>query len=410
MMRESWRVALDTLRANPLRTLLSTLGVVIGVASLVAILSLGDGMEAFTRAEIERTTDLHMVTIAPVTTDRVGDVVLRREQFTVFTRADERALAQHLAGEAEVGLSVMYASFWRVAETDSSRQLVVSALTPGFMRIASPRLLAGRSISDEDVEARARTALVSRSMAERIAGDAQSAPGRSIVIGDAVYEVVGVAAADSGQTEEVDMAAIPFTESARLPGLLDARPPALTVRVHDIDDVSRVRESAEAWLEGRYGTVEDRFVVSSNVQRVAQAERAMLIFKLVMGAITGISLVVGGIGIMNILLASISERTREIGIRRAIGARSRDIRQQFLAESVAISAIGSGIGLILGLAASLVLMAGVSRATGAPIRAVFAWPSMLLAFVAAIAVGIVFGMYPARRAARLSPIEALRHE
>ena len=410
MIHESWRVALDTLRANPLRTLLSTLGVVIGVASLVAILALGDGMEAFTRGEIERTTDLHMITVAPITTDRVGDVVLRRDEFVVFTPDDERALAAHLGAEAQVGLATMYASFWRATPSDSSTQLVVSAVTPGFMALTQAELLAGRALADADVADGARVVVVSRGIAERLAPDARGAIGREILLGDASYEVVGVAQADSGASEEVGMAAIPFLPSSELPGLLDARPPALTVRAHDITRVSAVRERAERWLTERWGAVDDRFVVSSNVARVAQAERAMTIFKLIMGAITGISLVVGGIGIMNILLASISERTREIGIRRATGARSRDIRQQFLAESVAISALGSLIGLVIGLIVSLALMAAVSRMTGAPLRAVFAWQSMVLAVAAALVVGVVFGMYPARRAARLSPIEALRHE
>ncbi|HEX6590105.1 MAG TPA: ABC transporter permease [Longimicrobiales bacterium] len=410
-MRETWRVALSTLRLNPLRTLLSTLGVVIGVASLVAILALSDGMEAFTRGEIERTTDLHMVNVAPVTTEVVGDVVLRRDRYVVFTVDDERALAEHHAGVAEVGLATTYASFWRPSASDSTTQLVVTALTPAFFGLSGVELTAGRAIAVSDVTAAAPVAVVSAGIARRLAGDDASAIGTELLIGDRLHRVIGVAAADDTTSIGVGRAAIPFQPTAELPGLIDARPPSLAVRVHDVERAREVRESTERWLAQRFDVdVDDAFVVSSNVERVAQAERAMLVFKLVMSAITGISLLVGGIGIMNILLASISERTREIGIRRATGARRGDILHQFLAESIAISALGSAIGLVLGLTASLAVMAVVTRLTGAPIRAVFAWQSMLLAVVAALIVGLVFGMYPARRAAALSPIEALRHE
>jgi putative ABC transport system permease protein len=136
----------------------------------------------------------------------------------------------------------------------------------------------------------------------------------------------------------------------------------------------------------------------------------MMVFRLVMGAIAGISLVVGGIGIMNVLLASVTERTREIGIRRASGARRRDIRRQFLAESVAISAVGSGLGAILGIVVSTVALHMVGEMADAPLSAVFTWQSLGFAMGAALVVGLVFGTYPALRAGRLSPIEALRHE
>ena len=136
----------------------------------------------------------------------------------------------------------------------------------------------------------------------------------------------------------------------------------------------------------------------------------MLVFKLVMGAIAGISLLVGGIGIMNILLASVAERTREIGIRKAAGARQRHVLLQFLAESVAITGIGSVLGVILGLAGAFGITAGIRHLTDAPLYAAFTWQSVAVAAAAALLVGLVFGTYPARRAARLSPIEASRHE
>jgi putative ABC transport system permease protein len=156
--------------------------------------------------------------------------------------------------------------------------------------------------------------------------------------------------------------------------------------------------------------IEGNFTITSSRQRIAQVSQAMLVFKMVMGAIAGISLIVGGIGIMNILLASVSERTREIGIRRATGARARDILVQFLAESVAITGVGSLLGVVLGLAGSVAVTALIRHLTGAPLEATFTWTSIMVAVDSAVLVGLAFGIYPALRASRLDPVEAIRHE
>jgi putative ABC transport system permease protein len=150
--------------------------------------------------------------------------------------------------------------------------------------------------------------------------------------------------------------------------------------------------------------------VQSNRARVDQVSRGLLVFKLGLASIAAISLLVGGIGIMNILLASVSERTREIGIRKSAGARARDIRMQFLAESVAISGLGSLVGVVVGMGGALVATGLIRQITDAPVHAAFTWQSIVVACAAAILVGLVFGTYPARKASRLSPIDAIRHE
>jgi putative ABC transport system permease protein len=167
----------------------------------------------------------------------------------------------------------------------------------------------------------------------------------------------------------------------------------------------------EQWLEGRYGRAwKERVSVGTNQARVEQVQQGMLVFKLFMGALTGISLLVGGIGIMNVLLASVVERTREIGIRKAAGAQQRHILLQFLSESVTITGVGSMIGLIFGTSAAFLATAIMRRITSAQIFAGFSVSTLLVAVVASVAVGIAFGLYPALRAARLSPIEAIHHE
>jgi putative ABC transport system permease protein len=178
-----------------------------------------------------------------------------------------------------------------------------------------------------------------------------------------------------------------------------------------VEDVRTVRAGVEAWLSARLGPDWARRArVQTNMARVVQTERGILVFKLFLGAITGIALIVGGIGIMNVLLASVTERTREIGVRKAIGARRRDLLAQFLLESVTIAGLGSVLGTLLGFAGAFGVTALMRQRFDAPIYAAFSWSTLAVSAGAAILVGVVFGIYPALRAARLSPIEAIRHE
>jgi len=175
--------------------------------------------------------------------------------------------------------------------------------------------------------------------------------------------------------------------------------------------VKAVQEGVQRWLTARLGPDwADKARVQTNMARVNQTERAILVFKLFLGAITGISLLVGGIGIMNVLLASVIERTREIGVRKAIGARRRDLLAQFLLESVTIAGLGSLLGTLLGFASAMGVTAVMRERFDAPVYAAFSWGTLLVSAGAAIVVGVTFGIYPALRAARLSPIEAIRHE
>jgi putative ABC transport system permease protein len=205
---------------------------------------------------------------------------------------------------------------------------------------------------------------------------------------------------------------IPFSDAnSRLLDPENRRPPSIGIRVDRIEDLPASTAEIERWLVDRFGdTWKEEIGVATNRRRVDQVKQAMLVFKLVMGAIAGIALLVGGIGIMNVLLASVSERTREIGTRKAVGARGRDVNRQFLIESVVITGSGSLLGILLGMASAAGIAAAVRRFSGAPVSAAFTWPSVVIAVGAALVVGLVFGTWPARRAAGLSPVEALRDE
>jgi putative ABC transport system permease protein len=402
-------IGFAALRANPLRTALSTLGVVIGVASLVAILALADGLERYSRQQIAETTDLQMVMVEPQTVERGPDgVLVRRTDVPVLTAGDAADLARATAGRADVTLGLT-ASGWLTVDGDTARHaVIVMATLPGAEQVLPLALAAGRLIVPGDLAADT-AAVLSPSAAHAVAPSQIPAAlvGRSIRLNGTSYQVVGVLAGEPAGAARVY---VPLGSPALAAWGENGRTvPAVLLRARRVEDVERVRAAAGRWLARRFGTAPP-FTVSSHKARAEQARRGVLVFKLVMGSITGISILVGGIGIMNILLASVAERTREIGVRRSLGARRRDIRLQFLAESVAIAGVGSLLGVGLGLGGAFGITGAIRSTTGVPLRAAFTWITPLVAALVALAVGVIFGTYPAVRAARLAPIEAIRRE
>jgi len=404
----SFAIGVQMLRTNPMRTVLSTLGIIIGVASLVAILSLGDGLEQFSRRQIEETTDLQIIQVQARTTDLIEGVLIRRDSVPSLTPTDALDLTRHLGSRASATLAMAASLMVRVAGDTSRHAAVVTGFAPAAAAGAGDSLDAGRWLVDEDAMASPPVALLGRKLAEEIDREPGSLIGSDITIGEQRRIVVGIAGGPSAS--RLARVYVPLGEAGLelLEG--DGRSPSLLVRVRSVEDVSAVEAEVRSWLDARFGNADRDFNVASNRVRVDQVRQVFLVFRLALGAITGIAILVGGIGIMNVLLASVQERTREIGVRRSAGARRRDIFLQFLAESVAISGIGSFIGAGLGVAGAFGITAIIRRFTEAPVHAAFTWITLVIAAAAAILVGIAFGSYPARHAARLSPIEAIRHE
>ena len=398
-----------TLGANPLRTILSTLGIIIGVAALVAVLAVGDGMEAYARREISRTTDVQTISVTPVLTRNENGIAIPRSDVVNFTASDAREVDVRTT---DALVTLLQQGGAAVRHDTTSAAAMVAATLPASAELFDQTAAAGRFLEDADVREAALVTVINHSLASQFVPDDPGALlGDTIWIADVPLHVVGILAPknDTGGTPAL---AVPVSIAPRvLSPAAGARPPAMVIKARRVEDMGALRASVETWLGERYGEWQPRLTIGTSEGRLAQVQQGMLIFKLFMGAITGISLVVGGIGIMNVLLAAVAERTREIGIRRAVGARARDVLFQFLAESVAITGAGSAIGAALGLTAAFSITAIIrARAEGARLEAAFTWETLAFAMVAAIAIGLAFGLYPALRAARLAPIEAIRHE
>ena len=401
----------EALFANPLRTLLSTLGVIIGVASLVAVLSLGDGMQAAARSQAERLTGVQTVLLTSKTSEQVDGVWIPVRNYPVFTPADADE-AQSVTGAT--GMSLVVASAMTIENPSANRRraATVSGVLSRADQFHSLELADGRFFTDVEAERGASVIVLSHKLATELApaGDAARMVGHEVRIDGTTVTVLGTLAAFEGETGS--SAYVPFATASKIfPPSSSPRPTTLMLRASSIETVEALRNAAEDWAAQRFSTRMKKIEIQTNKMRLAQTEQGILIFKIFMGAIAGISLVVGGVGIMNVLLASVTERTREIGVRKALGARGRDVLLQFLAESVAISGAGSAIGVVLGISGAFLVTALIRSQANAPFfHAGFSWSTVLVAVVSSVVVGLIFGTYPALRASRMSPIDAIRHE
>jgi putative ABC transport system permease protein len=404
------RVGADALLANPLRTLLATLGVIIGVASFVAVLSLGDGMQAAARGQLEQLTDVQTVSVAAKTFEDVDGEHIPVHGYPVFTPADA-AQAALATGAIGVSLFERAAVMVDFPHNGKRRATAVTGVLSRADEFHHMTLTEGRFFTDVEAEHGLSVVILSQKLARELAdgGEPRRVVGHPVRVNGVAMQAIGVLAAVPGETGY--NAYVPFQTGRKIfPPSDPPRPSTILLRAASVEEVEALKSRAEDWAARHYARLE-KVDIHTQKARVEQAEQGILIFKLFMAALTGISLLVGGIGIMNVLLASVTERTREIGVRKAIGAQRRDVLLQFLTESVAISGAGSTIGVLLGLTAAFGVTAIIRATANAPFfHAGFSWVTIAVAVASALVIGLAFGTYPAMRAAKMSPIEAIRHE
>ncbi len=399
---ESFRTAVFNLLSNKLRSFLTMLGVIIGVASVVAMVGLGQGMRVQVVSQIS-SLGSNLLTVIPGRMRqtpgsffqfRGGGNVLKYEYF------------EELRGTPFPGIKAVtteHSSNFPVTFGRESIRVSVVGTTPELLEIRKFALLGGRAFSKYDVQYSRKVALVGYTAAQDLFGEPERGIGASLRIGRTVFTVIGILEPKTSFGQDLgNQILVPLTTLRQyLTG--DRYLRNIIVQVDTEERISLVSQWLSDFFTRKIGDLE-KFSILNQQDILQTVESVTGTITLFLAVIAGISLLVGGIGIMNIMLVSVAERTREIGLRKAIGAKPRDILLQFLLESSVLSLVGGGVGVVLGI------LAGRAMAPFAQLSFVVAPSVMGLALSVALAVGLFFGIYPARRASRLDPIQALRYE
>lgn len=407
----SFNEAINTLRTNLFRTLLSTLGIVIGVGALTSILALGDGMERFGREQVASTTSLSTVYIEATTTEEVDGLIMPKEQFPIIHYDDLSSLTTALSPSDTIVLRTQMRAFVRVEGDTFKRPAEVFGIVPQEMYLRDRMEIEhGRAFGESEMTNRDSVVIVNHTLATRLVPDSnhlETILNQTVLINSHRLKVIGISKSKS-KNGPVPKAAMPIFVLNEAE--LRADPPSLTIIADKVENVPVLKGKAEQWLDQHFQGGKAAFRVFTNDFRIDQLSSAILVFKIVMGMIVGIAILVGGIGVMNVLLMSVTERTREIGVRKALGAKNRVIAMQFLAESLAVSLLGSLLGMVLGGLFLLAAVPIIDYFTEVKFPIAFQPSSFLVVMGIAVVIGIVFGTYPAKKASRLSPIDAIRHE
>lgn len=402
---ESLRVALRALQANKLRSILTMLGIIIGVGAVIAMVAIGNGASAQITAQIQGLgSNLLIVTPGQANTGGV-----RGGFGSANTLKMDDVPKIEAAGPAVKAVAPAASRNVQVVYGPGNTSTTMTGTTAEYAMIRNVNMDRGRFLTQQDVESNARVAVLGPAVVENLMGSSTAnVIGKTIKLNNVPFQVIGVTASQgsSGFMNNDDMIFVPITTAQmRLIGNKYLRQVFVEASSADMmqtaqDEITQALEKAHHLRSGQ----PDDFSIMNQADILATMQNVTQTMTMLLGGIAAISLLVGGIGIMNIMLVSVTERTREIGIRKAIGAKGRDILTQFLIEAVVLSILGGGIGIALGWLGSNFVGKALNM------RASMTVGSVLMAFGFSAAIGIIFGVFPARKAASMDPIEALRYE
>ena len=399
------RIALKALGRNKMRSSLTMLGIIIGVGAVIAMIAIGSGAKARIQEQIASMGSNLLIVLSGSATS--GGIRFGSGSVPTLTVEDSKAIGSELS-------AVKYAApvLQGVAQIVFGNQnwaTITFASTPEVLLIRDWPVVKGRPIIQPDVDGAAKVCLLGQTVVDNLFGDIDPV-GQVVRVKQFPFTVVGVLST-KGQTtwgqDQDDVVYVPLTTGQRLlfgqqfPGMVRS----IAVQATGPDTMNLAEDQIIGLLRQRHrirANQDNDFSVRNLTEAMSAAEESAKVMSILLGAIASISLLVGGIGIMNIMLVSVTERTREIGLRKALGARRTDILKQFLLEAVILSVTGGTIGIIIGMGASMILAAFL-------FSEVTYW-SVFLAFGFSVMIGVIFGMAPAIRASKLSPIEALRYE
>jgi putative ABC transport system permease protein len=411
---EAFRIAFTSLAANKLRAVLTMLGIIIGVGAVIALMALGGAIQVLVTSELEGLGS-NLIFLFGGT----NDPEINRRVPPRLTNEDVAAVADPLNVPAVAAVAAEYSRRAMVARRATSYDALVAGVTPNYLAVRNAEVASGSFFDEQAVQLRSRVAVLGFRVTETLFADGLDPVGQRIRINGVAFRVIGTMTERGGtfSSNEDDQIFIPIsTAQDRLfapePGTSrKVEVSVVYIQARDENSIDLAIEQITALLRARHNLTyqDNNFTLVTQEDLVSSFSTITGAITVFLGAIAAISLVVGGIGIMNIMLVSVTERTREIGLRKAVGARRSDIRLQFLVEATVLSLMGGVLGIGLGYALAAVgtlLLQGFSENA----RAVVDGNAILLATLTSVMVGIFFGLYPAVRASQLNPIQALRYE
>jgi putative ABC transport system permease protein len=385
--------------------------VIIGVAALVAAFAITDGVAVWSRDMLARESSVQDVAVTPVTMEIVNGRTRTVRNYPVFEMEDADRAGAEVPGVMQYALTLNGTAPVEFLDRRALAHLTLS--TAGLADFGGMNVGFGRFFTEMEVARSAPVVVLGHRLATELADsrDPLWLIGRTVRLGGEQREVIGVLAAPTGGPEPDLVAFAPIRGGTTvLEPTSSQRVATLRLKAQSIEAVDSLRSKTVDWLAERYGLRASKLRIETGSQRLENTKQGILLSKLLLGLISALMLAVGGIGIMNVLLAAVAERTREIGIRKAVGASARDIHAQFLVESITVTGVGSAIGFVVGVLIATAGTAVFRVFAHAPIYPVVRPLTALLAVASAVIVGLVFGTYPARLASRLSPVDAISHE